>query len=176
MNRISLRGALNFLRTFYFFRIRRRGIEFGSNVHCQSGIFVGRGARPFRIGNDVGIGFRCMFLCPVTIGNKVLIASDVAFVHCDDHRNDVVGVTMWDAGRGDSGNVEVASDVWIGQRAIIMTPVRIGRGAIVAAGAVVVRDVPPYAIVGGVPARILKMRFTPEQIVAHERILAADIT
>ena len=57
------------------------------------------------------------------------------------------------------GNIVVEDDVWIGARAIIMSGVKIGQGAVVAAGAVVSKDVPPYAIVGGVPAKIIKYRF-----------------
>lgn len=60
--------------------------------------------------------------------------------------------------------VEVGNDVWIGQRAIIMDGVKIGDGAVVGAAAVVTKDVPPYAIVVGVPAKVIKYRFTPEII------------
>lgn len=60
--------------------------------------------------------------------------------------------------------VEVGSDVWIGANAIILDGVRIGHGAIVAAGAVVTNDVPPYAIVGGVSAKLIKYRFKPDVI------------
>lgn len=65
--------------------------------------------------------------------------------------------------------VKVGNDVWIGCRAVIMGGVTIGDGAIVAAGAVVTKDVPPYAIVGGVPAKIIRYRFnekTVEQLLA----------
>lgn len=55
--------------------------------------------------------------------------------------------------------VFIGNDVWIGDRAIVMGGVKIGDGAVVAAGAVVTKDVPPYAIVGGVPARVIKFRF-----------------
>lgn len=74
----------------------------------------------------------------------------------------------WDALMGKSthclsfnplGHTEVGNDVWIGDRVIIMGGVKIGDGAIVAAGAVVTKDVPPYAVVGGVPAKIIKYRF-----------------
>jgi acetyltransferase-like isoleucine patch superfamily enzyme len=54
--------------------------------------------------------------------------------------------------------IEVGNDVWIGARAVVMDGVKIGNGAVIAAGAVVTRDVPPYAIVAGVPARILRYR------------------
>lgn len=60
--------------------------------------------------------------------------------------------------------VTIGNDVWIGDHAIIMGGVNIGDGAVVAAGAVVTKDVPPYAIVGGVPARIIKFRFDDSTI------------
>lgn len=62
----------------------------------------------------------------------------------------------------------IGNDVWIGARSLIMDGVTIGDGAIVAAGSVVVKDVPPYAIVGGAPAKIIKYRFPEEMI---ERLL-----
>ena len=59
---------------------------------------------------------------------------------------------------------KVGNDVWIGARALILDGITIGEGAIIAAGAVVVRDVPPYAIVGGVPAKGIRTRFIPEVV------------
>jgi chloramphenicol O-acetyltransferase type B len=61
-------------------------------------------------------------------------------------------------------NIYIGNDVWIGARAIILDGVKIGHGAIVAANAVVTKDIPPYAIVGGVPQKILKYRFKEEKI------------
>ena len=62
------------------------------------------------------------------------------------------------------GGITVGNDVWIGTKALILSGVTIGDGAIIAAGAVVTKDVPPYAIVGGVPAKVIKYRFSNEQI------------
>ncbi len=62
------------------------------------------------------------------------------------------------------GNVTIGNDVWLGYQSTILSGVNIGDGAIVAAGAVVTSDVPPYAIVAGVPAKILRYRFAAEQI------------
>ncbi len=63
-----------------------------------------------------------------------------------------------------NANVEIGHDVWIGSRVTIARGVRIGNGAVVAAGSIVTRDVPPYAIVGGVPAKLIRMRF-PDDVV-----------
>ena len=67
--------------------------------------------------------------------------------------------------------VVVEEDVWIGARAILLSGVTIGRGSIVAAGAVVTKDVPPYCIVGGVPARIIRRKWSIEDIIEHEKAI-----
>lgn len=67
-------------------------------------------------------------------------------------------------------SVDIGNDVWIGAGAIILQGVRVGDGAIVAAGAVVTKDVEPYAIVGGVPAKLIRKRFNDDQI----QLLLAD--
>lgn len=59
-------------------------------------------------------------------------------------------------------------DVWIGSRVTILSGVIVGRGATVAAGAVVVKDVPPYSVVGGVPAKVIKFYWTVDEIIEHE--------
>lgn len=61
-------------------------------------------------------------------------------------------------------DVEIGNDVWVGARAMILDGCRVGNGAVIAAGAVVAKDVPPYAMVGGVPAQVIKFRFSPEEI------------
>ena len=78
---------------------------------------------------------------------------------------------MWDSGRGDKYKITVDDDVWIGHGSIILSPTYIGRGSIIAAGSIVIKDVPAYSIVGGNPARIIKMRFTPQEIAEHETLL-----
>ena len=69
----------------------------------------------------------------------------------------------------------IEDDVWIGARALVRSGVRVGRGAIIAMGAVVVADVEPYTIVAGVPARKIRNRFsTPEDIAEHDAMLARE--
>lgn len=74
--------------------------------------------------------------------------------------------TVWDV---EGKPVTVEHDVWIGTRSIIMAGVTIGTGAIIGSGAVVTKDVPPYAIVGGVPAKVIRYRFSQDVI---EELLA----
>lgn len=70
------------------------------------------------------------------------------------------------------GNITVKDDVWIGSRAIICSGVTIGQGAIIAAGAIVTKDVEPYAIVGGNPAKVIKYRISEE---CRKKLLEVDI-
>ena len=63
------------------------------------------------------------------------------------------------------GNIEIGDDVWLGTDALIMGGVKIGNGAIVAAGSIVTKNVPAYAIVGGCPAKVIKYRFPDSMIV-----------
>lgn len=118
------------------------------------------------------IGRRC-WICPrVTIGRYVMVASEVAILG-GDHRFDAAGTPMMFSGRPAVPPTVIEDDVWIGYRAVINAGVRIGRGSIVAAHAVVTHDVEPYTIVGGVPARAIGRRFaTDAEIAAHDRMLA----
>ena len=67
------------------------------------------------------------------------------------------------------GNIVIGEDVWIGSNAVVLSGINIGRGAVIAAGAIVTKDVPSYAIVGGNPAKLIKMRFTPVQVALLEK-------
>lgn len=166
-----IRGLLNRCRNVLLFGIKYRWVKHGRDTHCQrSALFTSR-RRHVILGDHVGIGHHCIFAAATEVGNKALIGSFCAFLNSDDHRYDIVGKAMVDSGRGDQYEIIVEDDVWIGHGAILLSPLRIGRGSIVAAGSVVTKDVPRYSIVGGVPAKVLRMRFTPEQIAEHERIL-----
>ena len=74
--------------------------------------------------------------------------------------------SAWD----NKGDIIIGNDVWIGYEAVIMPGVHIGDGAVIAARAVVTKDVPPYTIVGGTPARKIRMRFEEETIAKLQQI------
>ena len=128
------------------------------------------------VGDDVFLGpgaFLSASESFIRIGTKVMFGPNVTVLG-GNHRFDVLGAFMSDVKEKrpqDDRGVDISDDVWVGAGAIILHGVVIERGAVVGAGAVVTRDVPAYSIVGGCPARVLRMRFTPEQILEHERLL-----
>lgn len=117
----------------------------------------------------------------VVIGGFCSIAKDVQFLLGGNHRIDTVTTfplravlelpgAFEDGTPWSKGDAVVGNDVWIGRGARILGGVTIGDGAVVAAYSVVTRDVPPYALVGGDPARHIRWRFEPDQIAALLRI------
>ena len=106
----------------------------------------------------------------LTIGNYVSIAQNVTFLldveHYTNHISTfpfkVKSLRTQSSESFSKGDIIIDDDVWIGFGATIMSGVHIGQGAVIAAGAVVTKNVPSYAIVGGVPAKVLKYRFGPE--------------
>lgn len=127
------------------------------------------------IGNDVYIGPNALFssVCAITIGSKVTFGPGVTIMTGNHNFRDI-GVYIFDnhsKREDDDLPVVIEDDVWVGCHAIILKGVTIGRGAIVGAGAVVTKNVPPYAIVGGNPARVIRYRFSEDDIAKHEKIL-----
>lgn len=158
----------------------RGGVTVGRGVHIGIGSMVSA-PRKLVIADDVYIGHYCTIQTDGRIGRGVLIANNVGLVGRNDHDFRCIGryicnapwVRDVDYDPALHQELIIEDDVWIGYGAVVLSGVTIGRGAIVAAGAVVTKDVPPYAIVGGNPARRLAERFTADQIVDHERKLAA---
>jgi acetyltransferase-like isoleucine patch superfamily enzyme len=125
----------------------------------------------FRMGPFGYIGPGADIPVGVEMGKYVLIGPSL-LITGGDHRFDRPGVAMVFSGRAEPKPCILEDDVWIGARVTILKGVRVGRGSIVAAGAVVTRDVPPYSIVGGVPARVIRPRFNDEEIRKHDAYLA----
>ena len=109
----------------------------------------------------------------VIIEKYSVIAGNVTI--CTNSHRPTVGVPQFLLGASHindkSADVIIEEDVWIGTNATIMPGVTLGRGSIVAAGAIVTKSVPPYALVAGIPAKIISKKFFLEDILQHERLL-----
>lgn len=111
----------------------------------------------------------------IRLGDHVMFGPEVVVLG-GNHRIDFRGrfmnaVTEAEKRPQDDRDVIIEDDVWVGCRAIILHGVTVGRGAVIAAGAVVTKSVPPYAIVGGVPAKVIRFRWDVDGILEHEQVL-----
>jgi acetyltransferase-like isoleucine patch superfamily enzyme len=108
----------------------------------------------------------------IVIGNYCSIADRVIILTGGARRTDLAALYPFDVTRSYRGtpNTRIDNDVWIGTAAIIIRGAHIGNGAVVAAGAVVTRDVPPFAVAAGNPATIKRHRFPPDIISSLQRI------
>ena len=120
-------------------------------------------------GDYVFIGSHCIIYPKVEIGNYTMLANNVSIIG-GDHVYDKVGVPIIFSGRDLLLPTIIGKDCWIGANAIIMTGVHIGDGVIVGAGSVVTKDLQPYCVYGGVPAKKIKDRFkNPEDLMIHRK-------
>lgn len=131
------------------------------------------------IGDGSSIPKGSVFYCteaPLTIGKKVIFGPNPTII-TGDHRIDFIGRFIMDSNDKLPENdapVTVEDDVWAGANITILKGVTIGRGSVIAAGAVVTKSCPPYSIIGGVPAKILKFRFTVDEVLEHEKALYSE--
>lgn len=109
------------------------------------------------VGERSAIGIGCELDGPVLIGKNVMMGPETV-IYTRNHKSDDLDVPMIDQGYEEYKPVIIEDDVWIGRRAIILPGVTIGKGCIIGAGAVVTANTEPYAIYGGVPAKMIKRR------------------
>lgn len=128
----------------------------GKNVNIERCADFGTGSG-IRIGNNSGLGIRCKVRGPLVIGDDVMMGPDV-LIFTSNHETERTDIPMRLQGNGVAKPVMIGSDVWIGARVIILPGVTIGEGVVIGAGAVVTKDIPGYAVVGGVPAKIVGYR------------------
>ena len=128
--------------------------ECGSNVNIEKGADF---ALNIKIGNNSGIGKNSIVGAYTQIGDNVMMG-EACFIYARNHKTDRLDVPMCSQGFEEYRPVVISDDVWIGARVTILPGAKIGKGVIIGAGAVVTGEIPDYAVVGGVPARIIKYR------------------
>lgn len=171
-NVIWVRGLRSLLYSFFQ---RQHGFGFlGDSVKITPPLYI-KNKKNVYIYEDVGIGENLYISATnakCIINSRTAIANDFT-VQTGNHVR-VVGkfvtdITEANKPKGFDKDVIIENDVWIGSRVTVLSGVHVGRGATIAAGAVVNKDVPPYSIVGGVPARVIKFYWTIDQIIEHEK-------
>ena len=147
-SRITLRGAPKI--------VNQGRMTFGERVRLDSTVakleMVVMPGGHLEVGNNVFINYGSSLVSSkhVKVGNDVLIGTHVMVMDCDFHR---VEDKSWDT----SGEEIVLEDrVWLGNRSIVLKGVTVGHDAVVAAGSVVTKDVPPRTVVAGVPAKVVR--------------------
>ena len=129
--------------------------KMGIQVTIESNVFWGDG-RDIELGDHVQIN-EDVWIRNVKIGNYCMIAPRVMILNYG-HNTESIKEPMMKQGVRAYDQTIIADDVWIGAAAIVMPGVKIGTGSIVAAGAVVTKNVEAYSVVGGNPAKLIKMR------------------
>lgn len=141
----------NFLRVVFAKMILKKcGRHVTIDRHAHFGIDI-------TIGDYSSIGQDCWVMNHCDIGNNVMMGPECR-IYTHNHMHSRTDLPMIRQGFMPPKNVKISDDVWIGARVIILPGVIIGEGSIIAAGAVVSKDVPSYTVVGGVPAKVLKKR------------------
>jgi maltose O-acetyltransferase len=128
----------------------------GAEVNVESGADFLFGDT-IEIGSRSGIGVDAWIRAELVIGNDVMMGPGV-IIYGRYHNCERIDIPMNKQGMGNYSPINIEDDVWIGARAIILKGVHVGRGAIIGAGAVVTKDVPPYSIIAGNPARVIRKR------------------
>lgn len=175
-------GVAGPLRAVARYITRRLAIH--ENITHRDGLRVGRGVvisspHGLRIGHSVSIGPRTIIQVDGEIGDFALIGMGVQIVGRNDHATDEVGVPVvlstWVADRDPTpkDRVSIGRDVWIGGSSVVMSGVSIGEGSIIGAGSVVTKDVPPFSIAAGNPARVVRSRF-PDPMQSQQHRAALD--
>lgn len=173
-----LQQVIQFLQDkFWAFFIKRSMGHCGKNIMIKPTTSIFKGIENIYIDDDVRIArYATIYTtrAKVFIGSKTGIAPYLKII-TGNHRIDNIGHFMFDGDQNkkpdDDKDIIIEGDSWFGINVTILSGVTIGRGSIIAAGAVVTKSCPPYSIIGGIPAKVLKFRFTIEEVMEHERKL-----
>lgn len=128
----------------------------GKNITIKRGAYFGDG-RNIVMGDYSQLGINCKVENDLVMGDYVLMGPEVV-IYSSMHEYKDINVPIMMQGSKEKKPVVIGNDVWIGLRSVIMPGVKIGDHAIIGSGAVVTHDVPKYAIVGGIPAKVIRYR------------------
>ncbi len=163
-HKVKVGSGLNLMKYSTLNALSYSGVEIGNNftlgkyaiIEC-TGVLRNVGNK-LKIGNNVGINHYCF----IGVRGDIIIGDNVIFgprvnIFSENHNYDDLNTPIKHQGVT-KDKTTIGNDVWIGANVSIMSGVNVGKGCIIAAGAVVTKDIPEYSIIGGVPAKIIKNR------------------
>lgn len=154
---ISIFRKVAYLVLKEWYRFVRPQMRLPKHAKIGRNTFFGKG-RKIIIGEHFFCGRLCHISAPAKIGCDVMLASNVALVG-GDHQIDQIRGPIRLSGRDEFREINIEDDVWVGHGSIILHGVRLGKGCVIAAGSVVTKNVPPMAIYGGNPAKLIRYRY-----------------
>lgn len=168
-----MRKIVNLIRAIYRnllpikFALKGTNVKIGRNCTFNS-------PKMIEIGNNVAIGSNVTLL---SIYKKIIIKDNVIMAHnitivSGDHNIKKIGVPIINnhiKEENDDADIIIEEDVWIGANVTILKGVTVGRGSVIGACALLIKNVPPYTVVGGVPAKIIGFRFSKKEVLEHEK-------
>lgn len=132
----------------------------GRNVKIEQNVDFGYGYR-IRIGDNSGMGKNAVIPDGTTIGNNVMMGAN-CYIHVRNHAFQRTDIPMIQQGFQDYKYTTIEDDVWIGRDVVILPGRTIAQGSIVAANCVLVKDFPPFSVIGGNPSVLIKSRLTSQ--------------
>jgi acetyltransferase-like isoleucine patch superfamily enzyme len=164
-------GSIKSYIRFYFFKRRWRSLNphnktIPGNIFRIGKVIVGKktyGTLNITDFSHLDVKLKIGSYCSISLGVQFLLGGEHQINSISTYPFKVI-CFGYEYEAGSKGDIVVGDDVWIGINAVICSGVKIGQGAIVAAGSVVTKEVPPYAVVGGNPAKVIRYRFSQEII------------
>lgn len=158
------------------FCVKKQMKSCGRNVYIRPSLSNIKGYHNMTIGDNAIINRGATIYCtdaPLYVGNNLVLGPNLTIM-TGDHRYDVIGVFIRDQHAKLSENdqpVIIEDEIWAGANVTILKGVTVGRGSIIASGAILTKSCPPYSINGGIPAKVLKFRFSVDEVLEHEKVL-----
>ncbi len=152
----SIRFAGEISKNLRYKFVKKLFKKCGRNVNIENRCWFGTGEQ-IEIGDFSGIGSKCQIYGPVKMGKYIMMGPEV-IIFTQNHKFSNISVPMVKQGYQKTMPVIFEDDVWIDARRVILPGVKIGTGSIIGVGSVVTKDIEPFSIVAGVPAKLVKKR------------------
>jgi maltose O-acetyltransferase len=152
----KIKNVVHYFRKMKLLLSSPNNLMIGDSFKCGVQCSISK-KNSIKIGDNFFMGRNCHLASNLVVGDDVMLGSYVSFVG-GDHKIDNISTTMNKSGRDELLTIIIEDNVWIGQGATVLHGVKINSGAVIAAGSIVTKDVPSFAVYGGNPAKLIRYR------------------